>query len=361
MSISQLSITHLRNIASLKLALSPQINLFYGGNGSGKTSILEAVHLLSLARSFRTTKHKHYIQHQQPDTVLFSRINAGHSGQLPVGFQRRQDGNLKIRIGGESIDSLATLAELLPIQLINSDTFLLLEGSPAVRRQFIDWGGFHLQPQFLSAWKAVRRALQQRNSLLKHGKLQASLRATWDHEFIARSLELDSYRQAYLDLLIPCFERLLQQLLELDELSLHYQCGWDKKRGLDTVLEQSFERDRNLGFTHQGPQRADLKVKLRGMMAADLLSRGQQKLVVCALKVAQGYLLRQQTERSCVYLIDDLPAELDRQHRQRLCRLLEQLNSQILVTSTERDAFSDCWSADVEVRDFAIHDGALAQ
>tara|TARA_R110001583_G_scaffold90927_1_gene232958 strand:+ start:1727 stop:2809 length:1083 start_codon:yes stop_codon:yes gene_type:complete len=360
MSISQLSITHLRNIASLKLDLSPQTNLFYGANGSGKTSILEAVHLLSLARSFRTAKPKHYIQHEQVDTVLFSRIQ-GAQGELPIGYQRQQNGNLKIRIGGESVDSVATLAEILPIQLINSDTFLLLEGSPAIRRQFIDWGGFHLEPRFFAAWKAVRRALQQRNSLLKYGKLQASLRATWDHEFIERSLELDSYRQAYLDQLIPCFEQLLRQLIELDELSLQYHCGWDKKRGLNEVLEQGFERDRSLGFTQQGPQRADLKVKLRGVMAADLLSRGQQKLVVSALKVAQGYLLRQQTERRCIYLIDDLPAELDRQHRQRLCRLLEQLNSQILVTSTDRDAFDGCWSEDVEVRGFAMSEGALTQ
>ncbi len=359
MSISQLSITNLRNIAALKLQLSAQTNLFYGANGSGKTSILEAAHLLSLARSFRTSKHKHYIQHQQSSTVLFSRIKAA-DGELPVGYQRDQDGSLQVRIGGEPIASLATLAELLPIQLINSDTFLLLEGSPAVRRQFIDWGGFHLEPRFLAAWKAVRRVLQQRNSLLKHGRLDPSLRAAWDRELIDRSNELDGYRQAYLDALLPCFEKLLAELIELDGLSLHYHCGWDRKRGLDVVLEQGFERDRQFGFTQQGPQRADLKVKLRGMMAADILSRGQQKLVVSALKVAQGYLLRQQTGRSCVYLIDDLPAELDRQHRQRLCRLLEQLNSQVLVTSTDREAFDGCWSEATEVRHFPISDGTLA-
>lgn len=358
MSISQLSITNLRNIGSLKLELSAQTNLFYGANGSGKTSILEAAHLLSLARSFRTSKPKHYIQHQQPATVLFSRIRAA-DGELPVGYQRGQDGSLQVRIGGEPIGSLATLAELLPIQLINADTFLLLEGSPSVRRQYIDWGGFHLEPRFLGAWKAVRRVLQQRNSLLKHGRLDPSLRAAWDREFIDRSNELDGYRQAYLDALLPCFETLLAELIELDGLSLHYRCGWDRKRGLELVLEQGFDRDRQLGFTQQGPQRADLKVKLGGMMAADILSRGQQKLVVSALKVAQGFLLRQQTGRSCVYLIDDLPAELDRQHRQRLCRLLEQLDSQVLVTSTDQDAFSGCWGEQTEVRHFQISDGGL--
>ena len=162
---------------------------------AGKTSILEAVHLLSLARSFRTNKHKHYIQHQQPDTVLFSRV-LGRDGELPVGFQRAQDGSLKVRIGGEPIDSVAALAELVPIQLINADTFLLLEGSPSVRRQFIDWGGFHFESRFMAAWKAVRRALSQRNSLLKYGKLDPSVRAAWDREFIDRANELDGYRRS---------------------------------------------------------------------------------------------------------------------------------------------------------------------
>ena len=358
MPISQLSITQLRNIAALKLELSSQTNLFYGANGSGKTSILEAVHLLSLARSFRTSKPKHYIQHEQPNTTLYARIQSAQ-GVLPVGLQRELDGSVKIRVAGEPIDSLAALAELLPVQLINADTFLLLEGSPAVRRQFIDWGGFHLETRFLSAWKAVRRALSQRNSLLKYGKLEPSVRAAWDQEFVGRANELDGYRQAYLEALIPCFEQLLSELIELEGLTLHYHAGWDRKRGLDEVLAQGFERDRNLGFTQQGPQRADLKVRLRGMMAADVLSRGQQKLVVSALKVAQGYLLRQQTERQCVYLIDDLPAELDRQHRQRLCRLLEQLNSQVLITSTDREAFEGCWSEQIEVREFPIRNGAL--
>ncbi|RDE18805.1 DNA replication/repair protein RecF [Motiliproteus coralliicola] len=359
MSISQLSITQLRNLASLKLELSSQTNLFYGPNGSGKTSILEAVHLLSLARSFRTNKHKHYIQHQQPESVLFARVQ-GPQGELPVGFQRSQDASLKVRIGGEPIDAVAELAELVPIQLINSDTFRLLEGSPSIRRQYIDWGGFHLESRFMAAWKAVRRALSQRNSLLKYGKLEPSVRAAWDREFIDRANELDGYRRTYLEQLIPCFERLLAELVELDQLSLHYHCGWDQKKGLDQVLEQGFERDRQLGFTQQGPQRADLKVKMRGMLASEVLSRGQQKLVVSALKVAQGYLLRQQTERRCIYLIDDLPAELDRHHRQRLCRLLEQLDSQVLVTSTDREAFEGCWSEQVEVREFPIRNGALA-
>jgi len=361
MSIRQLSISGLRNIQSLKIDLSPQTNLFYGPNGSGKTSILEAVSLLSLARSFRTTQHRHYIANHESQTTLFAQVAATSGTLLPVGFQRGSDGALTIRIAGENIDTVAALAELLPVQLINADTFLLLEGSPAVRRQFIDWGGFHADPRFLATWKAVRRCLKQRNSLLKHGRMSAAVRAAWDHELVLRSEELDRYRAAYLDALIPRFETLLAELIALDSLTLQYHRGWDHKRPLDEVLAEGLERDRKQGFTHMGPQRADLRVKLNGVLAAERLSRGQQKLVVSALKVAQGFLLQEQSQRACLYLIDDLPAELDRQHRQRLCRLLEQMNTQVLVTSTDADAFEGCWQADTDVRSFEIRQGALAQ
>jgi len=93
------------------------------------------------------------------------------------------------------VESATVLAELLPVQLINADTFLLLEGGPGQRRQFIDWGGFHAEPQFMAAWKGVRRCLKQRNSLLKHGRIEPSVRVAWDHELVVRSEQLDRYRR----------------------------------------------------------------------------------------------------------------------------------------------------------------------
>ncbi|WP_210397937.1 DNA replication/repair protein RecF [Motiliproteus sediminis] len=360
MSVTRLDIHHLRNIASLRLDLSAQTNLFHGPNGSGKTSVLEAVHLLSLARSFRTTQHRHYITNQQPQSTLFAQIDVDGT-RVPLGFQRCSDGELSIRVDGERVDTVTSLAEQLPIQLINADTFLLLEGSPAIRRQYIDWGGFHAEPRFLATWKAVRRCLKQRNSLLKHGRMDPSVRAAWDQELVRQAEALDSYRAAYLQALIPRFENLLAELLPLDSLELQYYRGWDRKSPLDEVLAAGLERDCQQGFTHAGPQRADLRFKIDGAVASERLSRGQQKLVVSALKLAQGFLLQEQKGRRCVYLIDDLPAELDRNHRQRLCRLLEQMNTQVLITSTDADAFEGCWHTDTEVRSFEIRQGALAK
>ncbi len=361
MSVRTLAIEGFRNIAVLKVELSARTNIFYGANGSGKTSILEAVHLLSLARSFRTGKFRHYINHDADSCTLFAEVDSVAAGTtLPVGLQRGRDGELRIRVSGENIDSASTLAELLPVQLLNSDTFLLLEGSPAVRRQFIDWGGFHSDQRFFLAWKAVKRTLKQRNSLLKYGKLDPHVRATWDREFIRHAEALDGFRQAYIDILLPCFEQVLTELIDIDDLTLQYYRGWDRKRSLDEVLRDGFERDKGLGFTQMGPQRADLRVRVRGVAANEILSRGQQKLVVSALKVAQGQILRQLSGRDCVFLIDDLPAELDKNHRRKLCRLLSDMNCQLLLTCVEADAFDGCWQQQTEVKDFHIRDGDLA-
>jgi DNA replication and repair protein RecF len=161
--------------------------------------------------------------------------------------------------------------------------------------------------------------------------------------------------------LIPCFEKVLSELLAVDDLSLQYYRGWDRKRPLDEILEQGLERDKGLGFTHMGPQRADLRIRVKGVSAAEILSRGQQKLVVSALKVAQGQLLKQTSGRDCIYLIDDLPAELDRNHRFKLCKLLDDLQCQLLLTCVEEDAFDGCWNENTEVQSFQITDGSLTK
>ncbi|MCW8885220.1 MAG: DNA replication/repair protein RecF [Motiliproteus sp.] len=362
MAIQSLSVSDFRNISHLKLELSPRVNIFSGANGAGKTSILEAIHLLSHGRSFRTGKYKHYIRQQQDQCTLFAEVSSLLTQTLlPLGLQCNLEGELKIRLNGQNIDTISVLAELLPVQLLNSDTFLLLEGSPSVRRQFIDWGGFHADAGFLVAWKAVKRVLKQRNSLLKYGKLDPLVRRVWDAEFVRHAEALDQYRQRYMDALIPCFETVLAGLIDIEGLGLQYYRGWDRKRPLDEVLEQGLERDKSLGFTQVGPQRADLRIRINGVVAAEILSRGQQKLVVSALKVAQGQLLKQTSGRDCIYLIDDLPAELDRNHRHKLCSLLDELQCQLLLTCVDARAFDNCWNEITKVQEFPIEEGSLAK
>jgi DNA replication and repair protein RecF len=171
---------------------------------------------------------------------------------------------------------------------------------------------------------------------------------------------MDNYRKAYFKQFVPVFERTLQRLLKLDGLGLTYYRGWDKEKSLFEVISTNKQRESEQGYTVSGPHRADLKLRYQSSMAADILSRGQQKLVVCALRVAQGYLLSQLTGRSCVYLVDDLPAELDKEHRLSLCGLLEELKCQVFVTCVDHHDLSDCWSVDAAIKMFHVEQGVVS-
>ena len=116
-----------------------------------------------------------------------------------------------------------------------------------------------------------------------------------------------------------------------------------------------------MGHTQAGPQRADLRLKLGANNAADILSRGQQKLVVCALRIAQGHLVSQARRGQCIYLVDDLPSELDEQHRNALCRLLEDLRCQVFITCVDHELLREGWQTETPVALFHVEQGRITQ
>lgn len=358
MPLDRLNFQGLRNLDTLDIRPSAQINLVFGDNGSGKTSLLEGLHILGLARSFRTRHLKNAIGHDAPALTLFGRL-AGEP-PVPIGIERRRDSDaLSMRMGGERVERIAQLAEALPLQLINPDAFRLIEGAPAARREFLDWGVFHVKHDFFEVWQRARRALKHRNALLRHDRIDPSMLRTWNAELARWADRLDAMRSDYMTLFVPIFETTLAQLLKVPDLSLRYYRGWDRARELGDILAASVATDRQMGFTQQGPQRADLRLRVGKHPAVEVLSRGQQKLVVSALKLAQGLLLEQTAQRTCLYLIDDLAAELDEQHRQGFCRLLEQLNCQTFLTGIDQRALSHVWQPSTQVERFHVKHGQL--
>ncbi len=361
MLIQELKISGVRNLESVVLSDLSQINIFYGSNGAGKTSVLESIHLLSSARSFRSHKLTPLINRSADSCVVFGQVNIPGAGYQPIGVERFKAKSVpgSIKVAGQLVKSSAALADNLPLQVICADTFKLLEGTPAVRRQFLDWGVFHVEHGFHETWKTTRRCLKQRNSLLRHGRMQQPQLEAWTVELARLGEQLDVFRQRYIQQLAPVFEQTLARLIDLDDLRLSYYRGWDKELPLLEVLENHANKEKEQGYTHYGPHRADLRLRYQGSSAADILSRGQQKLVVCALRVAQGYLLSKLMGRTCVFLVDDLPAELDGQRRKALCQLFEELECQVFVTCVDHNDMTDCWSTEAPIKMFHVEHGKV--
>ena len=342
MSIRRLRVQGIRNLQDVDLELA-SVNVFFGANGSGKTSLLEAVYVLGSGKSFRAPRLDPVITHQSPECVVHAAITDSHGSSIPMGLARQRNGEFQGRIQGRTVQNAAELARCLPLQLINSDTFQLLEGGPKSRRQFLDWGVFHVEQGFHAVWLDVQRALRQRNALLRHARLAPDQLEAWDIHLSARAEELDAFRRGYFDAFYPQFTATLGELASLEDVDLSYQRGWDKETPLKDVLRESLSRDHERGFTVQGPHRADIRVRVKGQSAEQVLSRGQQKLVVCAMKVAQARVFSANRQRDCVFLVDDLPSELDRRHRSALAALLSSLGCQGLVSCVDRADLEAVW------------------
>lgn len=340
MFLSSLEIHSFRNIEHLQLKFSDQFNIFYGGNGSGKTTLLEAIHHLSLARSFRTRTFSHVINHNANEFTVFGRI-----GELSTGVSRVRGGKLRIRISDKDVPSPAELAANFPIQLINPDTYQLITAGPQLRRQFIDWGVFHVEHEFLSLWKQMNRILKQRNAALKMGTADnggfSQQFEAWNAELVDVAEKISTFRRQYVDEFRPVFLELVGKLLNFKDIKLDFSQGWPEEEYLSELLARSFRRDLFLGHTYYGAHRADLLLKIGDRFAQDIMSRGQLKLVVCAMQLAQAILLEQTTGKKCIFLIDDLPSELDSDHRRELCLLLMELKTQVFMTGIEKNAFSE--------------------
>ena len=328
MALLRLDVNDFRNLQAIKFEPhAVGFNLLYGLNGSGKTSIIEAIYYLSMGRSFRSSLINKIIRRDADKFNLFAHVSTPGEQTIPIGIERSLQGDMKIRIAGKDAISTAELAELTPVQLINAHCYNLLDAGPSFRRKYLDWGIFYLNSQFLRVWKDFGQILKQRNAALRKQSPKKEI-DIWTQELIAKGLLLDQYRREYVEQLLPILESTLAELLVLAHLKISYQSGWDREINYSDILAASYSKDALMGHTQFGPHRADLRITINKVSAKDILSRGQQKLFVCAMILAQGTLLKTCANKRPIYLIDDLPAELDIVSRTKLIALLSKQETQ---------------------------------
>ncbi len=357
MSLIQLEIHQVRNLSHAEIQPAGQINLVYGKNASGKTSLLEAIHILSLARSFRTNHIQQVIQRGKDSLTVFARVSHPDSAQTTaIGIQKGRDQTL-IRINNQTVSKTSSLAAALPVQIINPDIHKLLEQGPRYRRQFLDWGVFHVEHTFLSIWQDYHKVLRQRNAALRSHARQQDIRY-WDPLLVEKGEQISHLRQKYIAELQPYLVRYCETLLGLVP-ELYYQPGWSQEFPFGEALNNGFERDRRYGFTQSGPHKADLVIRHEKQPVQTTFSRGQQKMLVSAMRLAQIDYLKNRSGQIPVLLVDDLPAELDQTHRAELLALLVGSGAQLFVTATEAALIDTSpWQS---VKMFHVEHGSISE
>ncbi len=337
MPLEKLMINQFRNIGSANLDFNSKINLIVGSNGSGKTSLLEAIHFLGLGRSFRSRLSNRIINYGHNEFTLYAEISSDNQS-TPIGLQKSKNGDSILKINGAQSRKLANLTQYLPLQLITPESYALLTGSPKNRRAFLDWGVFYHDPLFYHNWAKIKRLLKQRNAALKQCKTYNELQV-WDNELCFLSEKISAQRQAYFDLLLPLINATLADFLPDFSINSRFFCGWDKSnKSLQEYLIDNFNRDKQLGYTTAGPQKADIRFKSSGLPVADVLSRGQLKLFVYALRLAQGLFLNSVNNKQCVFLIDDFSSELDSTKQRILAKHITNSDAQLFITVIEKNS-----------------------
>ncbi|WP_148860974.1 DNA replication/repair protein RecF [Marinobacter fonticola] len=349
MALLRLQTQHFRNLAPTDLTFSPSVNLIYGENGSGKSSLLEAIGYLGLGRSFRVNRHEAVVCHGTQRLTVFGEIgndDGAHKGSgHRIGLSRDLSlGETRLKVDGERVRSLSAVARHLPVSVIDPGTFDIVAGGPGKRRQFLDWSVFHVEHGFSALWQQFQRSVSQRNKILRNGRIDESLRRIWDRQYVALAEQVTEARRAVFERFHPLLVAVLEDVgvVWSNDLKIEFFPGWDRKLGLADVLESHRDQEAKMGHTLYGPNRADMRVKYQGRPVAETLSRGQQKTLVILMKIAQGQLLKA-SGRQCTFLLDDINAELDEPHREMLAGKLRDLGSQVFITSIEPPRPEKLW------------------
>lgn len=338
MKLDLVQVVGFRNIDELSIVPSDKLNVLCGANGSGKSSVLEAVHYLGFARSFRTSKHKHVIQYDKSEFTVFGSVSDKKINHR-LGLSRKADNSCIVSVDGIKTKSAVDLVSLLPVQIFTPQSSELIIGSPRIRRKYLDWLLFHVEPSFAKEYAIYRRCLLQVNAIYKQC---AAKRSEANQDYWLNQLSEAGERISALRLGLMSGEFLtyiqynLAEFLPEFKFDFAYYSGWERDINLFESFNKNRERDIRMGFMSVGPHKADIRIKVNGILAHEVLSRGQLRMLVAAMQIAQAQYLYSKNEKSVVFLLDDIGAELDLEKQQLFINSLMSTGSQIFVTAIDK-------------------------
>jgi DNA replication and repair protein RecF len=343
MHISELRLNQFRNFIDLHIQPSSSFNLIYGDNGAGKSSLLEAIHLLGYGRSFRTNKPNTLIHSDCSSATSFCKFDQDGDYRTLGASRKKEDGFL-FNVDGEKTRRVSDIAKILPIQIFTPQSSDLIVGAPMLRRRFIDWLVFHVEHSFYGNSNAYANALLQRNALLKlcgnQGNERFLEQDVWSAIVLRHGNVITEMRKDYLKALEFQLKRLYSEFRPDVEVELRYNQGWESSNTLEESLNNKLERDLFRGTTSSGPHKADIQFFLNGKLASEYLSRGQLRVLVSLLLIAEVKVLKQKTNKSCIFLVDDIAAELDTATREFFLDTIIAEETQVFVTAIEKQQLS---------------------
>lgn len=325
----------LRCLSDAAIELDPAVNVFVGANGAGKTSVLEAVFLLSHARSFRAGAKDALLQRGAPLLSIFAELRHDDGRASRVGLGR-SGARWEAKVDGENV-AIGQLVRECAVVCFEPGSHALIAGAAEERRRYLDWGVFHVEHDFLPGWRRYQRALKQRNALLRATTFPTDeMFAPWEAELAQSADLIDRQRRAYLDLLRPKLRNAFAGLLpELGTPELRYRRGWSEEQDLVRQLWEQRGRDLARGHTTLGAHRADWTIAFEHAPLREHLSRGQEKLTALACMLAQAELYAERRGEWPIVCLDDLASELDHAHQAAVVAQLAAAHAQLLLTGTE--------------------------
>lgn len=351
MAITRINLVNFRSYQDQGFSFDPRVTLVVGPNGSGKTNILEALYVLATTRSFRARDEA--LIRQGSDLL---RLTAA-SSESEYGFAYQKQPTIAKRVTHDGVKkSLRGHIGTIPVVLFEPGDLQLLAGPPSARRGYIDTILCQTDPEYLQALNEYKRALRQRNALLRdHGYVPADVLFAWNVQLAGPAVILRSKRQQFVGYLQQRLPSLYASIAgKTHELDITYlpnpEATVADEAGLLERFEAVAQRDSGAGFTTIGPHRDDLAVIFDGQPIDARASRGEHRSVVLALKLAELEYQNEFARARPLFMLDDVFSELDSYRRAFLLKTIG--DYQTIVTTTEADSLKDSgyYTIDLEAK-----------
>ncbi len=335
MWLSELTVHHCRIINEASLNFCPDLNFFFGLNGSGKTSLIEALSVLSLGRSFRTSRISETVSYDHDHLLVSALVHDADDHNIRIGIKKNSKQTI-IRVNKKTIKSQSELSRILPITVIHPLSHQLITEGSSKRRNFIDWIAFYQFPEFHPLWKQYTTILKQRNASLKQPKLDYAIDYL-THELCKLQKPLHSFRQQALKNLLVTLEQSTPDYLAdyIPDISVTTGLPLDVSLDQDSLLnyyKSKLDYEKKRGRTIKGVHCADLEVSLHSKPASISASRGQTKIMAIILHIAQSLAIN----RRGIISLDDLSAEIDNNNYKKILTYISCLDRQVFITDTEK-------------------------